>query len=376
MAENENTPVDVFFSSSTQQYISKNLMAGDWWRSAQATFWRADFWLPEGIVWQDIHTSVYDVLIYPMLLSVVILFFRYCCLEPLLLVPLARAARINKKRVALPVSNQILELIYQQYQMKVPKGMLREACRLTGMTQRQAERWLRRRHSLVCLTKYDKFLDCGFKLVCHIIFAALGAIITLPKPWLWDTTLCWQGFPNHEATPGIFWYYMIILGYYWAITIVELPQAGVNDSTKAMMILHHTLTIALVVFSWTCGLFRIGILVIFVLEYADIALLAAKVCKYSGLEKACEPLFIVFVVLWFLTRCCVLPFWIVRSVFFEPTWLTGYPVSYILKGWMVALVMLNMIWTGMVMRTVARKITGGGLQDVRSASDDSDTKAD
>ncbi|MDK2413436.1 TLC domain-containing protein, partial [Aphanizomenon sp. 202] len=85
------------------------------------------------------------------------------------------------------------------------------------------------------------------------------------------------------------------------------------------MILHHSLTILLIVFSWTTGYVRIGSLILFVHEYSDIALLAAKVCHYSGNDAPTEPLFVAFLVLWGVTRCGILPFWIVRSVFTEAT---------------------------------------------------------
>ncbi|XP_069185619.1 ceramide synthase 2-like [Procambarus clarkii] len=364
--------VAAFTSTSTHLLNTSNDMVRDWWRNVSAAFWSTDFWLPDGITWQDVHTSAGDVWLYPILFCFMFLSLRYCFIEPFVLVPLARSRGIQNTRPTPPRTNALLETIYGQHQTRAPKVVVSWACRSTGQTVRQVERWLRRKHALTYPNNHHKFLDCGFKLLCHTGFGILGAAVTLPKPWLWDTSLCWKDFPNHEVTSDVFWYYMIILGYYWAITLVELPQPGSQDSNKSQMILHHTLTILLIVFSWTCGFIRIGILILFIHEYSDIALLAAKMCKYAKYDAVCEQLFVAFLVLWILTRCCVLPFWIARSVFFESTEWQVMPAIYVFQFWFGSLLLLTGMWTVLVVKTMVRKISGGGLHDVRSSSEQSD----
>ncbi|XP_068202015.1 ceramide synthase 2-like [Palaemon carinicauda] len=375
--EESGSNLNVLPSPTTQQSISGTFMGGDWWTEAYDTFWSEDIWLPEGVSWKEIDTSASEVFYYPILFSFVIMFLRYCVIQPFVLAPIAHARRIPNKRTKAPIPNKTLEDIYQQYQLDAPQKVKVQASKMLDMEIRQVERWLRRRYNSVKLNTYDKFIDCSFKLICHIFFAIVGLSVTLPKPWLWDTTVCYEDFANQKLPSDLWFYYMLILGYYWAITAEELPKPGGKGSDKMQMILHHTLTILLTAFSYTAGHFRMGGLIIFVHEYSDIALLAAKTCHYAGYDGPTEPLFVAFVVLWFLTRCLILPFWLMRSIFFEMPSSFNQLTMLIQKGWMITLFLLTMYWTGLVIRTVVRKLTGKGLQDVRSAPEDtSDSEND
>ncbi|ROT65645.1 putative ceramide synthase 6 isoform X2 [Penaeus vannamei] len=365
--------MEFLFIPQIQQYLQDNV-ASDWWRRCSATFWSQEFWLPAGLTWDDIHTSLYDILFIPLLVGLFFVLLRHCVVEPFLLLPIARKAQIPNKRPRPPEPNKTLQVVFQRYETSPPKKVLAEASRATRLTERQVERWLRRSFAMNRLNRHDKFLDCGFKLVCHVWFGIMGAAVTLSKPWFWDTTLCWKGYPDHPVTTDVYWYYMILLGYYWAITYSELPRPGGKGSDKAQMILHHSLTILLIVFSWTTGYVRIGSLILFVHEYSDIALLAAKVCHYSGNDAPTEPLFVAFLVLWGITRCGILPFWIVRSVFTEATPAgVQMPALYMMQSWFVGLLCLTAIWTGLIVRTVSKKLRGEGLKDARSATEDSES---
>lgn len=368
--EESGSNQDVFPGPSAQQSLSGTFMGGGLWKRTYDAFWSEDAWLPEGVSWKDIDASASEIWYYPMLFSLVIMFLRYCIIQPFILIPIANARLIPNKRTKAPIPNKTLEDIYQQYQFDVPQSIMLKASKTMNMTVRQMERWLRRRYNSVKLNTYDKFIDCSFKLICHIIFAIVGLSVTLPKPWLWDTTLCYKDFANQKIPFDLWFYHMLILAYYWAITVEELPKPGGKGSDKMQMILHHTLTILLTAFSYTAGHFRMGGLIIFVHEYSDIALLAAKTCHYAGYDEPTEMLFIAFVILWFLTRCFILPFWLMRSIFWEMPPSFNQLSIKIQKGWMIILFSLTMYWTGLVIRTVVRKFTGKGLQDVRSAPED------
>lgn len=367
--------MDVFISPSTQQYISGNFMVGDWLRHANAKFWRTELWLPNRVSWDDIDSSASEIWYYPMLFGFVFMFLRYCIIQPFIFVPIARARCIPNKRTKKPEPNKTLETLYQKYQTELPQAILTEASESTHMSIRKVERWLRRRYGCVKLNRYDKFLDCSFKLVCHIVFGIMGLAMALPKPYLWNTVLCYEDFSNQKVPSDLWFYHMIILGYYWAITIEELPKPGGKGSDKMQMIVHHVITIFLTAYAYTVGQFRIGGLIMFIHEYSDIALLAAKTCHYAGYDAPTEPLFIAFVILWILTRCVILPFWLMRSVFFEMPSAHLTPAMIVLKVWMIMLLFLTAFWTKLVMKTVSKKLSGQGLQDVRSATEES-TDAD
>ena len=73
-------------------------------------------------------------------------------------------------------------------------------------------------------------------------------------------------------------YYMIELSFYWALCISQFFDVKRKDFWE--MFIHHVTTIALMAFSWTCNLTRVGTLVLVIHDCADIFL---EVCQ-------CRPL--------------------------------------------------------------------------------------
>nr|XP_045601795.1 ceramide synthase 3-like [Procambarus clarkii] len=357
------------------------LQAGEWWWEGWTRgLWRADFWLPPGITWDHLANTrhftfpdFYHVWIYPLLFSFVFISFRCWFLEPFVFSLLAKAAGISRRRPAPPVPNVILEGVYQQYGVRVPTLVLRQVCEIGQVSERQVDRWLRRRHALTRATKYDKFMDCAYDFVCHLSFCMLGVSIMYRKPWVWDITQCWAGYPHHNLTHDVWWYYMLCLAYYWSATFIHLPKPGIKLSARVQMLLHHVFTILLMVFSWTCNLVRVGSVVLVVHECADVPLLAAKLCKHAGVDGLTDALFTVFLVLWLVTRCYMYPFWVMRSVFFEATTYMFMPSAYLFMGLLTGLLVLNVVWTVLILAIVVRKLRAGTLQDYRSSGEDPST---
>ncbi|XP_042243291.1 ceramide synthase 6-like [Homarus americanus] len=126
--------VDVFLSPSTLHYISNNTVVGIWWHQFSALFWSSDFWLPSGRQWENIEPSnkfqypnFHDVWVYPLLLSVGFILFRFFLLEPFVLEPLALAAAVPNKRPHPPPPSKTLETFYRLYGLKPSTKQLVEA---------------------------------------------------------------------------------------------------------------------------------------------------------------------------------------------------------------------------------------------------------
>lgn len=370
--------VDVFLSPSTRQYISNNTMVGRLLQELSTTFWRPDFWLLDGMTWEDMQPSeklrypeFSDVWMYPLLFSAVFMCLRFFFVEPLVLSPLAKWVGISRVRPNPPVPSKVLEGVYQAHGTSPPESVLQEASQETDLTKRQVERWLRRRKALTKPTKYDKFVDCGFNFICHSVFCVYGCLIMYSKSWLWDIKLCWTNYPNHAIDADVWWYYIVLLSYFWAESFVLIPATGRKTSDKVQTLCHHFFTVLLMVFSWTCNFVRVGTLVLLVHECADIPLLAAKMHVYAGTKERIEILFGIFLVLWLVTRCYLFPFWIMHSIFTHPSPYLGMPAAYFLKALICGLFVLNAIWTYLIGAILVRKLCGGVLEDMRSDAEES-----
>ena len=341
------------------------------WRQLSSWFWQPYFWLPRGLQWEDLRPSATfqypdynDVWTYPFALAAVFLVFRSLIINPLILQPLAHKCGISSARTRPPASNEVLEKIFNLYKNKVPQNVITESSVSLKWHERQVERWLRRRYISSCPTKFDKFCDCGFQFLFHSVYFVMGWGVMYTKDWVWDISQCWENYPHHEIDSDVWWYYMTGLAFFWSSTAWSISEIGNSDNVK--MYLHHLFTILLMTFSWTCNFTRIGSLVLLVHECADIPSLIAKMFLYAKIEKPVNPLFMIFMTMWIITRMGLYPFWILRSVFFEAYHYTWMPAAFVFYGLLTGLLVLNLLWTWIIIHVMIRKITAGKLEDIRS----------
>ncbi len=142
------------------------------------------------------------------------------------------------------------------------------------------------------------------------------------KSWTSDTRHCWLNYPNHPLTDDMFWYYMIELAFYWSLIFSQFIDVKRKDFWE--MFLHHIATTLLLSFSYIVNFVRIGALVLAIHDFGDFWLevrdelieknisfshfQSAKIAKYARAQKICDTLFVIFALVWFLTRLCYYPY--------------------------------------------------------------------
>lgn len=359
------------------------LQVGVWWNKASASFWGPDFWLPAGLRWEDLvdtddlrYPNFHDVCVYPLFLGVMLLLVKNFIIEPFLLDPLARLAGISNSRPRPPMPSKVMEGLYLHHGPTPPKEALKEAANTTDMSTRQAERWLRRQRAFAQTTTYEKFIDCGYNLLCHSSLTVYGMIVMYSKPWLWDISETWKNYPHHHIDDDMWWYYVSGLTYFWSSTFLQVHSPGRSMFDKVQMIMHHLFTVLLMMFSWSCNFTRAGSLVLLVHEVADVPLLTAKMLTYAGFKTATEATFVVFIVSWALTRCYLYPFWFMKAAFIEVDEHLKTPAYNLMYALLCGLLAINLVWTFLIGRVVMRKVTAGSLEDVRSDGEDVTTEDD
>ena len=73
------------------------------------------------------------------------------------------------------------------------------------------------------------------------------------------------------------------------------------------MFMHHVITISLMTYSFLANYHRIGSLILVLHDCADFWLELAKMEKYANLQRLCDSSFIIFALVWFITRLIVFP---------------------------------------------------------------------
>ncbi|KAJ3152249.1 sphingosine N-acyltransferase lag1 [Geranomyces variabilis] len=260
-----------------------------------------------------------------------------------------------------------------------------------------------------------KFSEQTWLLMCHTASFFGGVVLISGTPaesalWgNWDgLKQFWIGYPfNHRAILPVFKiYYLAILGY-WLHHVFALGVEGVrwrmvqrmrargetnlpyaqNRSDFWPLALHHAVTVSLIIVSYVMNFTRGGLVVIVLLDVADIFLPLAKILKYAGHNTICDAAFAVFTILWVYTRHYVLGR-VCVSIWYDT--LTCIPAEarewdpWVSESfwdmkvyWMFViffgtLQVLLVYWLAMIVKVVLKVVRGGPAEDVRSDDEDED----
>nr|XP_022309189.1 ceramide synthase 5-like isoform X1 [Crassostrea virginica] len=336
--------------------------------------WNERFWFPEGVTWENLRNvdpNVYipqieDIGLLSIFIGLVLLIIRFLS-ERLFVIPLAKCLGI-KVRKNLPLSKTPeLEHLYRS--KKTGTKDIKEVTKKTEMTERQVHRWLRRRSKQDSPSTMQKFTECSYHFMFYCAMFIYGLFILWDKSWFWETKNCWIGWPKQDVSPGIYWYYVIELGFYWSLTFTLMVDHRRKDFKE--MVVHHLVTMALMYFSWVCNFVRVGTLVLLVHDAVDYWMAAAKMAKYCKQQLLCELFFAVFVVVWIVTRLIIYPFRILYTSSIEIyQYLDYFPSAYLFNALLIVLQILHILWTIMIFKIIMQKFTEGELKkDSRSESE-------
>lgn len=344
-------------------------------RTVSDTFWSTRVWLPPNVTWEDIRPGVrpdveyadYRHLVWPLPLAAIIFVIRIF-VERYWIAPIGKAIGIKSTGPKPPIPNKLLETTYSA-NSRLNHKMIVKLTKQTELSERQIERWWRRRRAQDKPTTLIKFCENSWRCIYYTYSFIFGCIVMWDKPWLWDLKQCWYGYPHQSVTNDIWWYYMISMAFYWSLTASQFVDVKRKDFWQ--MFTHHMITILLMALSWVCNLHRVGSLVLLVHDCADIFLEAAKITKYAQYQKVCDTIFAVFTVVWIVTRLVLYPRIIYSTSVEAPSILPMFPAYYIFNTLLILLLVLHIGWTYLIIQIAIKAIKSGQMEgDVRSSSSD------
>lgn len=347
-------------------------------------FWSPSIWVPPGFTWEVFDSkpgqqfrSCNDLWVYPFLFAALFLSLKYFVLTPLIFNPIGKFFKVRSRPYRHPPANETLEKLYRKHRSRAPYNLVKEKAAELGWNEREVQRWLRQKTVSQQVTTLEKFGDCAWQLTYYVSYCILGLVVLYDKLWFYDVRACWTKFPFHYFDNGLWWYYMVALGFYLGQTVTHFMQPQRSDSWQ--MLCHHLVTILLTSLSYVCNFMRIGSLILVVHECADIPLLLAKMCGYCGRQDLMDNMFVVFVLLWIITRLGIFPLKLIRSTLLEAHVQENmfFPVYYIFNGLLLAIFLMHLIWTYNIIQVIAHKFSSNRVTDVRSSasemSDDGET---
>ncbi|XP_071970049.1 ceramide synthase 4-like isoform X2 [Engystomops pustulosus] len=339
--------------------------------------WRHEYWLPPGITWEDMKETedfqyprprdlLFGVPCAFLLTALRFVFERFVAL------PLSRKMGVREKYKRKPSVKPVLEEFYSRkgkHPSEIEVRYLSAECK---MQIRQVEHWFRCRRNQDRPSVTKKFCEASWRFTMYLISFLTGFVVLINKPWFWDQQEFWTDYPYQPLEISLYIYYMLQLGFYSSMLLTLAFDIKRKDLKE--QIVHHFATIFLITFSYCANYIRAGTLVMLLHDAADYFLELAKMCNYSKWKRTCIALFIIFALVFSITRLFLLPTRVIYSTYyssmliFEPFF--GY---YFFNSLLMTLQILHFFWAYMILRMICRFIfTGTVDNDVRSDVEESE----
>uniref|UniRef100_A0A7N5JEH4 sphingosine N-acyltransferase n=1 Tax=Ailuropoda melanoleuca TaxID=9646 RepID=A0A7N5JEH4_AILME len=340
-------------------------------------FWWERLWLPVNLTWADledrdgrVYAKASDLYI-TLPLALLFLIVRYF-FELYVATPLAALLNVKEKTRLRAPPNPTLEHFYLTSGKQPKQAEVELLSRQSGLSGRQVERWFRRRRNQDRPSLLKKFREASWRFTFYLIAFIAGMAVIVDKPWFYDMKKVWEGYPIQSTIPSQYWYYMIELSFYWSLLFSIASDVKRKDFKE--QIIHHVATIILISFSWFANYVRAGTLIMALHDSSDYLLESAKMFNYAGWKNTCNNIFIVFAVVFIITRLVILPFWILHCTVVYP--LELYPAFfgyYFFNCMMGVLQLLHIFWAYLILRMAHKFVTGKLVEDERSDREETES---
>ncbi|XP_020494623.1 ceramide synthase 2 [Labrus bergylta] len=339
--------------------------------------WQEEYWLPPGIRWRDIEVNEDEGrfplprdLIYTLPLAFAFIALRYV-FERLIAVPLSKQLGVKDRiRIrAAPIPK--LETFYKQYRRQPSPSEVATLGKQCGLSQRKIQSWFRHRRNQDRPSNTKKFREASWRFVFYLVAFTAGLASLINTPWFWDQRECWRGYPKQPVSEAHHWYYILEMGFYLSLLLsvsVDVKRKDFNEQ-----VIHHIATLFLIGFSYCANYVRVGTLVMLVHDSSDFLLESAKMFHYAGWTKTCDSLFVIFSLIFLVTRLVVLPSRVIYSTlvvsldFFKPFF--GY---YFFNALLLVLQALHIFWAYLILRMVYKFVFLGKVERDERSDEDSE----
>ena len=189
------------------------------------------------------------------------------------------------------------------------------------------------------------------------------------QPWVLDSDEFWNEWPQIPSD-AIKFYYQVQIGAYFH----QLLWTEVSRSDAVEMILHHFVTLVLLIGSFCMNFTRIGTFILIIHDSADIFLEFGKTLNYIALARKnkilgfiCDLFFAAFALTFGFTRLYIFPVRVLYPVFVTCSVYFGYDWSGLIvyKVFLSILQCLHIFWFYLILRMVFIMFSSGHLEDIR-----------
>ncbi|AOW03552.1 YALI0D04026p [Yarrowia lipolytica CLIB122] len=229
-----------------------------------------------------------------------------------------------------------------------------------------------------------RFAEQGWALIYYTSSTWIGFYLYYHSPYWLNVEELWRGYPHFELDPFFKAYYLIQFSF-WVQQIFVLNMEE-KRKDHYQMFTHHIVTCALMCGSYYYYYTRVGHLILVLMDGVDTLLASAKMLKYLRYDTMCDAMFGLFVIAWVVLRHGLYNY-VTWSAYFQAPVLVaenclrdedGQETCFnpalhrVFVVLLIALQIITLIWLYMIVRVIVKILKGGGAEDSRSDDEDSD----
>ncbi|KAF3986591.1 hypothetical protein FT663_04333 [Candidozyma haemuli var. vulneris] len=233
-----------------------------------------------------------------------------------------------------------------------------------------------------------RFAEQSWAVTYYCFSFAFGLYIYRHSPHWHSLDNIYIGWP-HYRMPSLFKKYYLVSIAFWLQQIVVL-NIEKKRKDHFQMFSHHIITVALVLGSYYYYYNRIGNMILMLMDSVDIFLSTAKVLKYSGWQRSCDMMFVLFLVSWVVLRHGVYNYlyyhaWVKsRDLMFDSQCIPGIvqkrcwttTIVNVFLALLGGLQIITCLWMFAILKVLNKVIHGDSADDVRSDAEDSDEEVE
>jgi very-long-chain ceramide synthase len=250
-----------------------------------------------------------------------------------------------------------------------------------------------------------RFAEQAWIICYYTVSWCLGLYLMYNSEYWLDLRALWRTWPDREMEGLAKWYYLVQFGFW----LQQIAVVNIEERRKDhwQMFTHHIFTCALIFTSYGYHQYRVGTLILWIMDFSDIILSLAKVLKYLKFGLACDIAFGIFMLSWLVLRHgCYNVVWysIYKHIpqeikygcyfgsdqdlkgpiptpadwnhliqpFTNPVGLVCWNnnIKWLFLSMLAALQVILLLWFVMIIRVAYKVITGQGADDSRSDDED------
>ncbi|EXJ81157.1 hypothetical protein A1O3_07447 [Capronia epimyces CBS 606.96] len=250
-----------------------------------------------------------------------------------------------------------------------------------------------------------RFAEQAWIILYYSISWSVGMYTMYTSDYWLDLRALWRNWPSREMGGLAKWYYLVQFGFYLQQIVVVNIEERRKDYLQ--MFVHHIITCCLIFASYGYHQYRVGTVILSLMDIVDVILPTAKILKYLHYNVVCDIAFGIFMVTWFFTRHVLFPM-VLYSIyahipqeiqygcykgsvldlqgplpppndwghlmqpFRDPVglvcWNNKIKWSFLIS--LIALQVVLLVWFAAIIRVAYKVVTGQGADDVRSDDED------